>query len=142
MNSIWVFLIVGIVFGGLLSVVFDLYSKKTKLHYSRQLFGMDSSQLITDAIILIVAASFLFLATVSFLIKDLAYPTKKPINFTIETLLMAFLPGSIIFAMTFLRGYKISGKTFFEFGLLSAKFGILHILLQFSGFYSYFFPPL
>ena len=142
MNSIWLFLIVGIIFGGVLSTLFGVYSKKTNLLYSRQIFGMDSTQLITNAIILIVGASFLFLATVSFLIKDLAYPTKTPINFTIETFLMAFLSASVIFAMTILRGYKISGQTFFEFGLLSAKFGILHVLLQFSGFYSYIFPPL
>jgi hypothetical protein len=54
---------------------------------------------------------------------------------------MAFLPSLIIFAMTLLRGYKITGETFEEFGLLVVKFGILHVLLQFSGFYSYVFPP-
>ena len=93
----------------------------------------------TDAIVIVIVGSFVFLSTISAIVKDLGYPRAKPINFTIETLLMAFLPATVIFAMTHLRGHPINTKTFEEFGLLSVKFGLLHILLQFSGFYSYAF---
>jgi hypothetical protein len=52
---------------------------------------------------------------------------------------MAVMSSSIIFIMTVLRGKKINATTWEEFALLLAKFGSLHILLQFSGFYSYVF---
>jgi hypothetical protein len=139
MDSIWLALILGLVFGSIISIVFGIYNKKGSDTFSRNIFGMSSSKLVADIIVFVIVGSFIFLSTVSAIVKDLAYPQSKPINFTIETLLMSFLPACIIFAMTYLRGHKITTKTFGEFGLLSAKFGLLHILLQFSGFYSYAF---
>jgi hypothetical protein len=141
MDSIWWSLIIGILFGLVLSLIFGIYNKQLAGSAVRNLFGLSTNTWITDVIILIVAGSFIFLATLSIINRDLTYPIKTPINFTLETLLMAFLPSLIIFAMTLLRGYKINSQTFEEFTLLVAKFGLLHILLQFSGFYSYVFPP-
>jgi hypothetical protein len=80
------------------------------------------------------------LAGFSVLVRDLSFPRANPISFTIETILMGFLCSSIIFAMTALRGYTISSKTWIEFTALFIKFGLLHILLQFSGVYSELFP--
>jgi hypothetical protein len=141
MDSIWWSLIIGILFGLVLSLIFGIYNKQLAGSAVRNLFGLSTNTWITDVIILIVAGSFVFLATLSIINRDLTYPIKTPVNFTLETLLMAFLPSLIIFAMTLLRGYKINSQTFEEFTLLVAKFGLLHILLQFSGFYSYVFPP-
>jgi hypothetical protein len=141
MDSIWWSVLGGLLFGAILSIVFSVYNRKGADTLSRSFLGMSTSVLITDVILIAVVASFAVLSTVSAFVRDLTYPTKRPINFTIETLLMAFLPSVIIFAMTLLRGYKITGETFEEFGLLAVKFGLLHILLQFSGFYSYVFPP-
>lgn len=141
MDSIWWSVIIGLLFGGILSLLFDTLSKKSSSSKSRNFIGMDSQALITDSIVLIVVASFVFLSTVSVLIRDLDYPTKSPVKFTIETLMMSIIPSVTIFAMTSFRGYKITSSTFEEFSILAVKFGLLHILLQFSGFYSYVFPP-
>jgi putative Mn2+ efflux pump MntP len=62
-------------------------------------------------------------------------------NFILETLLMAILPSIGFLAMAVLRGYHIDSEVFTEFSVLVLKFGILHLLLQFSGFYSNIFPP-
>jgi heme/copper-type cytochrome/quinol oxidase subunit 2 len=141
MNSIWWSVLGGLLLGGIVSILFGVYNRKGADSLSRSFLGMSTSVLITDIILIVVVTSFAVLATVSAFVRDLTYPVKTPVNFTIETLLMAFLPSLIIFAMTLLRGYKITGETFEEFGLLVVKFGILHVLLQFSGFYSYVFPP-
>jgi hypothetical protein len=142
MDPLWIFLSVGLGMGIILSVLFGMYNKNTSIYYSKNIFGMSSTKLITDAIILLVGTSFLFLSTVSFIVKDLNYPQKSPLYFTIETLMMALFSALTIFVMTIFRGYQITSNTFLEFGVLAMKFGILHILLQFSGFYSYIFPPL
>ena len=135
----WISLLVGLAIGGVLSLVFGLYSKAGSSSYSRSIFGIQSTQLITDAVLMLVGASVVFLAVVSALVKDLAYPNKKPLNFAMETLAMATFSSMTIFLMTYLRGVRFSGATVEEFFVLFAKFGVLHVLLQFSGFYSYIF---
>lgn len=135
----WIFLLVGLAIGGVLSVIFGVYSKAGSSSYSRTIFGMQSTQLITNAVLLLVGASVVFLAVVSALVRDLAYPTKKPLSFAMETLAMATFSSMTIFLMTYLRGIRFSKTTVEEFFILFAKFGVLHILLQFSGFYSYIF---
>jgi hypothetical protein len=141
MDILWISAIVGVLLGLGTSVIFGIYSKPTANAYIRTLFGLSSYNLIFDGIIFILAACFLLLATMSGVIRDLAYPTAKPLNFTLETLLMAFLPASVFLIMTPLRGYTLTGLSFEEFMVLVVKFGLLHILLQFSGFYSNIFPP-
>ena len=122
-----------------MSAVFGVYSKAGSSSYSRSIFGFQSTELITDAVILIVGATVIFLSVVSALVKDLSYPNKKPVNFAIETLAMATFSSMTIFLMTYLRDVPFTGRTAEEFFVLFAKFGVLHILLQFSGFYSYVF---
>jgi hypothetical protein len=139
MDLMWISLLVGLAIGGVLSLVFGLYSKAGSSSYSRSIFGIQSTQLITDAVLMLVGASVVFLAVVSALVKDLAYPNKKPLNFAMETLAMATFSSMTIFLMTYLRGVRFSGATVEEFFVLFAKFGVLHVLLQFSGFYSYIF---
>jgi hypothetical protein len=141
MEILYVGAIAGLVLGAILSVVFGVYSKSSAESYIRSLFGMSSYDLIFGGIVFILVASFLFLATISGVVKDLWYPTTKPVNFTIETLLMAFMPALVFLIMTPLRGYPITGTTYEEFMVLVVKFGLLHVLLQFSGFYSNIFPP-
>jgi hypothetical protein len=139
MDLMWISLLVGLAIGGVLSLIFGLYSKAGSSSYSRSIFGIQSTQLITDAVLMLVGASVVFLAVVSALVRDLAYPNKKPLNFAMETLAMATFSSMTIFLMTYLRGVRFSGATVEEFFVLFAKFGVLHVLLQFSGFYSYIF---
>ena len=141
MDAIWWSLLIGGMLGGLLSTLFGVYSVQGANAYSRNVFGIPSTVLITNAIIVIVAACITFLATISGLVRDLGYPTQSPIKFSLEAFLMAFSSAYVIFIMTVFRGYQITGTTFEEFFILFTKFGLLHILLQFSGFYSYVFPP-
>lgn len=141
MDLLWASAILGLIVGIGLSAVFGVYSVRTASSYIRSLFGVSSYDLVFDGIVFILAASFLLLATMSGFIKDLAYPISKPLNFTIETLLMAILPASVFLMMIPLRGYTITSSNFEEFSILVVKFGLLHILLQFSGFYSNIFPP-
>jgi len=141
MDLLWISVAVGLVVGGLMSTIFGLYNRAGSEPYIRMLFGISSYDLIFNGIILILAIGFLFLAVIAFFIRDLTYPVMKPFNFTVETLLMAFLPASILLVMAPLRGYKIDLTVLEEFGILTLKFGALHLLLQFSGFYSNIFAP-
>ena len=136
MDILYIGAIAGLVLGAILSIVFGIYSKSGAESFVRSLFGISTYDLIFGGIIFIVVASFVFLATISGIVRDLKYPTTKPLNFVIETLLMAILPAIVFVIMTPLRGYKITGQTIEEFMVLVAKFGLLHILLQFSGFYT------
>lgn len=141
MDSLIIFAIAGLILGILVSTVFGVYNKKTTVSYVRTIFGYSSNSLITDLIVFVVVATVVVLSVVSAFVRDLTYPTAHPVNFTIETLMMGFLPASVFLAMSLLRGYPITATTIGEFSLLVAKFGILHILLQFTGFYSEVFPP-
>lgn len=141
MDLLYIAALGGLALGAILSAVFGIYSRGSAESYMRSLFGMSSYNLIFSGIVFVLVASFLFLATISGVVRDLKYPTGSPVNFTIETLLMAGLPASVFLVMTVLRGYSITMTTFEEFSVLLIKFGLLHILLQFSGFYSNVFPP-
>ena len=98
----------------------------------------NSNNIIKWGLIGIIVVAFAYLIFLSIIIQDIAYPKAHPYLFTIETLLTAFGTGSIIFIMAYGRN-KISSSTFLEFGIMVLKFGLLNILLQFSGFYTYVF---
>lgn len=141
MDIIWKFIGFGIVISIIISTVFGIYSKSTATPYIRTLFGVSSNDLIFGMMILVILSTFFVLSVVSGLVRDLTYPTKNPIEFTIETLVVGIVPSLIILLMTVLRGYTITNVTAEEFMILVVKFSLLHILLQFSGFYSSVFPP-
>ena len=133
--------IIGVVLSAILSALFGVYSKATATPYIRTLFGMSSIDLISGVTLAVIVAAFFLLAVVSGLIRDLTYPTKSPVKFTIETILMGVLPALVFLLMAVFRGYPIDSRVLEEFAMLLAKFGVLHVLLQFSGFYSFVFPP-
>jgi len=136
------FALSGLLLGVLTSILF-LYNNTTgATEYSRQiLFGTtDSSNLLLNLFVFGTVLCIVILTSVSLFVRDFSFPTKSPIKFTIETLLMATLTSAIIFIMSYLRGHNITLFTLQEFLFLFFKFGILHILLQFSGLYSTIFP--
>ena len=132
--------IIGLLIGGILSAVLNIYSKSSANNMSRSLFGMNVMDLIYQTTFFAIGLTVAILAGYSVFIRDISYPNAHPIKFTVETILMGFLCSSIIFVMTVLRGYIITDKTWLEFGLLFVKFSLLHILFQFSGMYSEIFP--
>lgn len=138
----WLALGIGLIIGTVLSIVFGIYSRAGAEPYIRMFFGMSSYDLIFDGIVFMLSAGGLFLMILSCIIRDSAYPMNTSINFLLETFLMAVLPSIGFLAMAGLRGYRLDSEVAMEFGVLLAKFGILHILLQFSGFYSNVFPPI
>ena len=123
-----------------LSLGLNIYSKSNANSYVYSIFGINVIDLLTYTILFALSLSIVVLSGYSVLIRDLQFPITSPINFTIETLTMATVPSLVIFVMAFLRGHKINLYTWLEFGGLFLKFGLLHILLQFSGFYSSIFP--
>jgi len=141
MDIIWKFVAIGIIISIIISTVFGIYSKSTASPYTRTLFGVSSSDLIFGLMVLVIVSTFFVLSVVSCLIRDLTFPTNNPVEFTIETLVVGIIPSLIILLMTILRGYTITNVTAGEFMILVVKFSVLHILLQFSGFYSSLFPP-
>ena len=98
----------------------------------------NSNSIIKWCIIAIIVLAFSYLIFLSVIIKDITYPKAHPYLFTLETLLSAVVTSSIIFLMAYGRN-KITSSTFLEFGIMVLKFGLLNILLQFSGFYTFVF---
>ena len=143
MELMWWALIIGAILGVALSAVFGIYSTKTSNSWSMSILGMNSGDLITDGIFLILAASVVFLATVAGLVRDVYYPMNRPWAFTAEVFLMAIPPALTFLVMVALRGYALTTADVWEkFAILILKFGLLHVLLQFSGFYSDILPPI
>jgi len=105
---------------------------------STKWFVSNSNSIIKWSIIVLIIISFAYLTFLSLIIRDFKYPTDHPYLFTLETLLFSIGTGAIIFIMAYGRGV-LSKMTIVEFSIVALKFGILHILLQFSGFYSYVF---
>jgi len=104
---------------------------------SKDLVNITNSITKWGAIALVVLC-VIYLVILSILVKDIKYPQQHPLLFTLETLLFSLGTGSIIFLMAYGRG-DLSAMTSVEFLVVAIKFGVLHILLQFSGFYSYAF---
>jgi len=97
-----------------------------------------SNSVIQWSIIIIVLISIAYLVALSIIVQDLRYPKEHPYLFTLETLLFSLGCGAIVFLMAYGRD-DLGLSTVFEFIVISLKFGVLSILLQFSGFYSYAF---
>jgi hypothetical protein len=140
-DALYIAAFVGLGIGIVFSLIFGIYSKSTATSYARSIFGLDSTTAITYGVIGLVVASVVFLATVSALVRDLAYPNAHPWLFSTEVFLMAIPPAIVFLMMAKFRGYPITTTTWEEFAILAGKFGLLHVFLQFSGFYSNVFPP-
>lgn len=96
----------------------------------------NSNNIIFYGIIIIIVISVIYLTILSFVNRDFDYPRNHPFLFTLETLLMSVGIGAIIFFMAWGRN-KFSYDTYIQFLIVVLKFGIIHILLQFSGTYTY-----
>jgi ABC-type uncharacterized transport system permease subunit len=127
----------GLVLGVLISLLFAKYFRNNSMNNS--LFGMDINVFMTNLLMFSVILAIVIFSTLSYLVKDLTYPRENPVYFTLETLFSAFVPSSMFYAILFLRGIPATQHRNIEYILLSAKFGLLHILFQFSGFYTYAF---
>lgn len=97
-----------------------------------------SNDIINYSIVGLIVIAFIYLTVVSIFVADLKYPREHPWLFTLETLIFSVGCGAVIFLMAYGRD-KIKTITFIQFLLVALKFGLISILLQFSGYYSYIF---
>lgn len=94
---------------------------------------------IKDSMLSVLGIAILAMVAWSVIVRDGDYPQRRPLWFTAETLVIGFI-GAL--PMLFL-GYTRKATTFetiAEFAILVIKFGLFHVLLQYSGFYTHLFP--
>jgi hypothetical protein len=102
---------------------------------------MSTGVLLTNLLIIVIIGAIVFFSYVSMVVQDTAFPRVHPWLFFIETLVVGFVPASVIYVMQDFRddGILNLSKLNREFLFLAGKFAAFHLLFQFSGIYSYFF---
>ncbi len=133
--------VLGLGIGGLLSLVFGRYALPTRIPTEFMLFGYPSGVILTNVVIVAIVGAIVFLGYVSTIVQDTVFPAAHPWLFVLETLIVGFVPASVIYAIT---DFRDNGQINFaglnlEFLFLAAKFAIFHLLFQFSGVYTYMF---
>jgi hypothetical protein len=134
---------IGLALGGLLSLVFGRFALPTRIPFQFTIGGFSTGILLTNIVLIAIVGAIVFFGYVSIVVQDTAFPRAHPWLFLVETLVVAFVPASVIYVMQDFRDdgdFNLS-KLNQEFLLLGAKFGIFHLLFQFSGLYSYLFAP-
>ena len=132
---------VGVVLGSVLSYIFGSVALPTKIPFEFTIGGISSNLILTDIIVAVFVCAVIFLGYVAAIVRDTGFPSAHPWMFLAETAGVAFIPASVIYIMSSVRStgkFDLSGLNG-SFMLLAAKFGIFHLLFQFSGVYSYFF---
>jgi hypothetical protein len=125
--------------GLLLSIVFGIYNRKTADSTSRTIFGISSNSFITQVFLSILSVIIVFLSTMCVLVRDGKYPSENPIRFTLETLAMGLIPSALFMGIIYSRMGGFNSTAFVEFLVITLKCGIGHVLLQYSGYYTYMF---
>lgn len=129
---------VGLVLGTALSYIFGSIVLPTKIPFEFTIGGISSNLFIVDVLVVALVGAVIFLGYVAAIVRDTAFPAKHPWLFMVETVVVSFVPASVIYIMTDFRGGSGTDLNT-NFLLLAAKFGIFHLLFQFSGLYTYFF---
>jgi hypothetical protein len=131
----------GLALGGLLSLLFGRFALPTKIPTEFTIGGFPTGILLANLVLFVIVGAIVFFGYVSMVVQDTTFPREHPWLFIIETLVVAFVPASVIYVMTDFRdngAFDFSGINR-EFLLLAAKFGAFHLLFQFSGVYRYVF---
>jgi hypothetical protein len=131
----------GLALGGLLSIIFGRFALPTRIPFQFTVGGFSTGVLLTNMLLAVIIGAIVFFGYVSIIVQDTAFPQAHPWLFLIETLVVGFVPASVIYVMQDFRDdgdFNLS-KLNMEFLLLGAKFSIFHLLFQFSGLYSYLF---
>jgi hypothetical protein len=129
----------GLGLGALLSLVFGRYALPTKIPSEFTVGGFPVGVVLADFILFAVVGAIVFFGYVSMIVQDTTFPSEHPWLFFVETLIVSILPASIIYVITDFRdnGSLDLSSLNREFLLLAAKFGLFHLLFQFSGVYTY-----
>ena len=132
---------VGLGLGFLLSLLFGRYTLPTKIPSEFTIAGFPTGVILTNIVIVAIVGAIVFFGYASIVVQDTKFPVDHPWFFIVETLVVSFVPASVIYVIT---DFRQDGKLDFaalnrDFLLLAAKFGIFHLLFQFSGVYTYLF---
>jgi len=132
---------VGVVLGAVLSYIFGSIALPTKIPFEFTIGGFSSNLVLTNIVVVVIVCAVVFLGYVAAIVRDTAFPSAHPWLFLTETACVAFIPASVVYIMTSVRskGKFDLADLNTSFMMLAAKFGIFHLLFQFSGVYSYFF---
>lgn len=88
--------------------------------------------------IVILIAAAIYLLVLSIIIRDYRIIIDHPFIFTIELLFMMILPAIPLLFFKVSRGIPLKEAILWATSL-AGKFGIFHVLFQFSGVYTYLF---
>jgi len=132
---------IGLVAGAALSFLFGKPTAPSRNPLDFSIAGFPTGLILTNIVIVAIVGAIVFFGYVSFIVRDTEFPREHTWLFLTETLFVSFVPASIIYVITDFRdnGKFDLDKLNLEFLLMAAKFGLFHMLFQFSGFYSYFF---
>ena len=107
-------------------------------------FKLAWPSILTGMIIIMIIGMMILGGFIGCFVGDIVYPATNPWWFTLETLVMSFGSAALVFLFMYTRstpsGRPPIEETLQEFALLVAKFGIVHLFFQFTGFYSWAFP--
>jgi hypothetical protein len=133
--------IVGLAIGGILSLLFGRYTLPTKIPSEFTIGGFPTGVILTNILIIAIVGAIVFFGYVSVVVQDTTFPTQHPWLFLIETLVVGFVPASVLYVISDFRsdGKLDLSDMNWDFFFLAGKFAIFHLLFQFSGIYTYFF---
>ena len=133
--------VVGLALGGILSLLFGRYTLPTKIPSEFTIGGFPTGVILTNILIIAIVGAIVFFGYVSVVVQDTTFPTQHPWLFLIETLVVGFVPASVLYVISDFRsnGRLDLSDMNWDFLLLAGKFAIFHLLFQFSGIYTYFF---
>ena len=126
----------GLLFSSAFSLILGVHSKRTLTEVTHPLFGLSSGELLNYIIVFLATIFVVIAAVFSVLIEDTKYPSEHPLSFTAETAVMALFPSLMIFILFYFRKKPITHAIYVDYVLLCVKFGVAHVLFQFSGIYS------
>ena len=129
-------MLMGIVLGVIVSLAFNIHSKRGTDVYSHLIFGMTSTNVIKDLLIVLVLFMIVVFGWLSFLVRDTNFPIEHPMKFFLETLLVSILPALTLFVVYYIRKIPLGKEGVLGFGVIALKCAVGHILLQVSGVYS------
>jgi len=142
--SIYTFVVataIGLFLGFLLSLIFGRYTLPTNIPTEFTIAGYPTGVILANIVLVAIVGAVVFFGYVSMIVRDTTFPAQHPWLFLIETLVVGFVPASVIYVIT---DFRDNGKLDLSslnnnFLLLAAKFAIFHLLFQFSGVYTYLF---
>lgn len=130
-------------FGGLIglviSYIFKIKTKSSVDKFTKEFTGESHIKFINHLVMAFATMGFVIMAAVGLIVKDLDFVKREPMNFLGETVVASFLPAVVIVFAAWSRSYPLNMGTFKMFMLFAIKCGLLHLLFQITGYYTYLF---